>query len=157
MAGGTGSSLRQRKTERSRRGTPCCTYRYRMWLLAGCTPVHVHLLNAEVGHIVTLVFRQCRFGQTRLLCQRFQLQTPLHTQVFEPFSQCQLDVHGRTSDVFCTVYHFRRFLSISVEFCSFCTCFPTLWIYGTAAMEVLSYRQKENISLPSSEHIKGFP
>ena len=24
------------KTERSRRGTPCCTYRYRMWILAGC-------------------------------------------------------------------------------------------------------------------------
>ena len=24
------------KTERSRRGTPCCTYRYRLWLLAGC-------------------------------------------------------------------------------------------------------------------------
>ena len=35
-AGGKGSSLRQRKTERSRRGTPCCTYRYRMWSLAGC-------------------------------------------------------------------------------------------------------------------------
>ena len=36
MAGGTGSHLRQRKTERSRWGTPCCTYRYRMWILAGC-------------------------------------------------------------------------------------------------------------------------
>ena len=24
------------KTERSRRGMPCCTYRYRLWLLAGC-------------------------------------------------------------------------------------------------------------------------
>ena len=24
------------KTERSRRGTPCCTYRYRLWSLAGC-------------------------------------------------------------------------------------------------------------------------
>ena len=60
---------------------------------------------------------------------------------------CELIVHE----------NFQRFLSISVEFCSFCTCFPTLWIYGTAAMEVLSYRQKENISLPSSEHIKGFP
>ena len=35
LAGGTGSSLRQRKTERSRWGTPCCTYRYRMWILAG--------------------------------------------------------------------------------------------------------------------------
>ena len=57
-----------------------------------------HGINAEVGHIVALVFRQRRFGQTRLLCQRFQLQMPLHTQVFEPFSQCQLDVHGRTSD-----------------------------------------------------------
>ena len=36
LAGGTGSSFRQRKTERSRWGTPCCTYRYRMWILAGC-------------------------------------------------------------------------------------------------------------------------
>ena len=37
MAGGTSSSRRQqRETERSRRGTPCCTYRYRLWLLAGC-------------------------------------------------------------------------------------------------------------------------
>ena len=36
VAGGTGSHLRQRKTERSRWGTPCCTYRYRMWILAGC-------------------------------------------------------------------------------------------------------------------------
>ena len=37
VAGGTGSSYpQQRKTERSRRGTPCCTYRYRMWILAGC-------------------------------------------------------------------------------------------------------------------------
>ena len=36
MAGGTGSHLRQRKTERSRWGMPCCTYRYRMWILAGC-------------------------------------------------------------------------------------------------------------------------
>ena len=107
-----------------------------------------HCINAEVGHIVALIFRQCRFGQTRLLCQRFQLQIPLHTQVFEPFSQCQLDVHGRTSDVFCTVYHFRQFLSISVEFCSFCIYFPTLWIYGTAAIVVLSYRQKENILTP---------
>ena len=31
LAGGTGSSYpKQRKTERSRRGTPCCTYRYRL-------------------------------------------------------------------------------------------------------------------------------
>ena len=36
VAGGTGSHLRQRKTERSRRGTPCCTYRYRVWIFAGC-------------------------------------------------------------------------------------------------------------------------
>ena len=36
VAGGTGSYLRQRKTGSSRRGTPCCTYRYRMWILAGC-------------------------------------------------------------------------------------------------------------------------
>ena len=36
VAGGTGSYLWQRKTERSRWGTLCCTYRYRMWILAGC-------------------------------------------------------------------------------------------------------------------------
>ena len=40
VAGGTGSSCpQQRETERSRRGTPCCTYRYRLWLLAGCVRV----------------------------------------------------------------------------------------------------------------------
>ena len=32
MAGGAGSSCKQRKTGSSRWGTPCCTYRYRMWL-----------------------------------------------------------------------------------------------------------------------------
>ena len=37
VAGGADSSYpKQRKTERSRWGTPCCTYRYRMWILAGC-------------------------------------------------------------------------------------------------------------------------
>ncbi len=36
MAGGTGSSCKQRKTGSSRRGTPCCTYRCCLWLLAGC-------------------------------------------------------------------------------------------------------------------------
>ena len=36
MAGGTGSHLRQRKTGSSRWGTPCYTYRCRMWILAGC-------------------------------------------------------------------------------------------------------------------------
>ena len=50
VAGGTGSSHRQqRETERSRRGTPCCTYRYRMWILAGCvrqgTPCFCFALN----------------------------------------------------------------------------------------------------------------
>ena len=59
LAGGTGSSCpQQRKTERSRRGTPCCTYRYRLWLLAGCvlfrdapcffTMLH-HFLRAASG------------------------------------------------------------------------------------------------------------
>ena len=32
MAGGAGSSCKQRKTGSSRWGTPCCTYRYRPWL-----------------------------------------------------------------------------------------------------------------------------
>ena len=36
MAGRTGSSCKQRKTGSSHWGTPCCTYRYRLWLLAGC-------------------------------------------------------------------------------------------------------------------------
>ena len=37
LAGRAGSSCpQQRKTECSRRGTPCCTYRYRLWSLAGC-------------------------------------------------------------------------------------------------------------------------
>ena len=40
MAGRAGSSHhQQRKTERSRRGTPCCTYRCCLWLLAGCVRV----------------------------------------------------------------------------------------------------------------------
>ena len=38
-----------RETERSRRGTPCCTYRCRMWILAGCVrkahPVFYFVLN----------------------------------------------------------------------------------------------------------------
>ena len=36
MAGGAGSSCKQRKAGSSHWGTPCCTYRYRLWLLAGC-------------------------------------------------------------------------------------------------------------------------
>ena len=38
LAGRTGSSYprQKKKTERSRRGTPCCTYRYRLWSFAGC-------------------------------------------------------------------------------------------------------------------------
>ena len=32
MAGGAGSSCKQRKTGSSRWGTPCCTYRYRIWI-----------------------------------------------------------------------------------------------------------------------------
>ena len=38
LAGGTGPSRRQqRETERSRRGTPCCTYRYRTWIFQGAS------------------------------------------------------------------------------------------------------------------------
>ena len=36
LAGRTGPSCKQRKTGSSHWGTPCCTYRYRLWLLAGC-------------------------------------------------------------------------------------------------------------------------
>ena len=40
MAGRTGSSGKQRKTGSSLRWeTPCCTYRYCLWLLAGCVRV----------------------------------------------------------------------------------------------------------------------
>ena len=39
MAGRAGSSCKQRKTGSSHWGTPCCTYRYRLWLLAGCVRV----------------------------------------------------------------------------------------------------------------------
>ena len=40
LAGRAGSSCpQQRKTECSRRGTPCCTYRCCLWLLAGCVRV----------------------------------------------------------------------------------------------------------------------
>ena len=50
MAGRTGSHLQQRETERSRRGTPCCTYRYRMWIFQGVSysgvpPVFVLILH----------------------------------------------------------------------------------------------------------------
>ena len=51
LAGRAGSSCpQQRKTERSRRGTPCCTYRCCLWLLAGCvlfrgTPCFCFVLN----------------------------------------------------------------------------------------------------------------
>ena len=58
MAGGTGSACKQRKTGSSHWGTPCCTYRYRLWLLAGCvlfrdapcffTMLH-HFLRAASG------------------------------------------------------------------------------------------------------------
>ena len=36
LQSGTGSSYKQRKTGSSHWGTSCCTYRYRLWLLAGC-------------------------------------------------------------------------------------------------------------------------
>ena len=39
MAGEAGSSCKQRKTGSSHWGTPCCTYCYRLWLLAGCVRV----------------------------------------------------------------------------------------------------------------------
>ena len=55
MAGGTGSShYQQRETERSRRGTPCCTYRYRMWLLAGCVRVDAPCFCVYFYHHINL-------------------------------------------------------------------------------------------------------
>ena len=42
------------KTERSQRGTPCCTYRYRIWILAGCVrrahPVFVFMETHAVPY-----------------------------------------------------------------------------------------------------------
>ncbi len=117
-----------------------CAYPASLPLYVHCTIAQMQVRKDCIWAF--FVFRHAQQvirGHTIKLSQRFQLQMPLRTQVFEPFSQCQLDVHGRTCDVFCTVYHFRRFLSISVEFCSFCTRFPTLWIYGTVAIAVLSY------------------
>ena len=37
VAGGAGSYCNQRKTGSSRWGTPCCTYRYRMWIFQGAS------------------------------------------------------------------------------------------------------------------------
>ena len=50
VAGGTGSSCKQRKNGSSHWGTPCCTYRYRMWIFQGASysgahPVFCFALN----------------------------------------------------------------------------------------------------------------
>ena len=53
MAGRAGSSCpQQRKTERSRRGTPCCTYRYCLWSLAGCVRVGVPCFFTMLHHFL---------------------------------------------------------------------------------------------------------
>ena len=56
MAGGAGSSCKQRKTGSSHWGTPCCTYRYRIWIFQGASgwthPVFTmlhHFLRAASG------------------------------------------------------------------------------------------------------------
>ena len=40
------------KTERSRRGTPCCTYRYRLWLLAECVRVGAPCFFTMLHHFL---------------------------------------------------------------------------------------------------------
>ena len=55
LAGGTGSSCRKRKTGSSRRWeTPCCTYRYRLWLLAGCVRVGAPCFCGYFYHHINL-------------------------------------------------------------------------------------------------------
>ena len=51
VAGGTGPSCKQRKTGSSLRwGTPCCTYRCCLWLLAGC------VRRAHPVFVLSLIF-----------------------------------------------------------------------------------------------------
>ena len=53
LAGRTGSSHRQqRETERSRRGTPCCAYRYCLWSLAGCVRVGAPCFFTMLHHFL---------------------------------------------------------------------------------------------------------
>ena len=53
LAGRAGSSCpQQRKTERSRRGTPCCTYRYCLWSLAGCVRVDAPCFFTMLHHFL---------------------------------------------------------------------------------------------------------
>ena len=46
------SHRQQRETERSRRGTLCCTYRYRLWLLAGCVRVGAPCFFTMLHHFL---------------------------------------------------------------------------------------------------------
>ena len=68
MAGRAGSSCpQQRKTERSRRGTPCCTYRYCLWSLAGCVRVGVPCFFSVCltnNHCVALTSKDSSFLMT---------------------------------------------------------------------------------------------
>ena len=55
LAGGTVSSHpQQRKTERSRRGTLCCTYRCCLWSLAGCVRVDAPCFCVYFYHHINL-------------------------------------------------------------------------------------------------------
>ena len=97
LAGGTVSSHpQQRKTERSRRGTLCCTYRCCLWSLAGCVRVDapcfiLTLISVSSFFIVTFVHlsfpyvlqciclsQQCPFGAFLYLhTDRFFYMYPL--------------------------------------------------------------------------------
>ena len=61
VAGGAGSSCpQQRKTERSQWGTPCCTYRYRVWIFAGCVRVGapffvLYFLNYLIASLYSII------------------------------------------------------------------------------------------------------
>ena len=52
MAGGAGSSCKQRKTGSSHWGTPCCTYRCCLWLLAGCVRVDAPCFFTMLHHFL---------------------------------------------------------------------------------------------------------
>ena len=52
LAGRAGSSCKQRKTGSSHWGTPCCTYRYRLWPLAGCVRVDAPCFFTMLHHFL---------------------------------------------------------------------------------------------------------
>ena len=111
MAGGTSSShYQQRETERSRRGTPCCTYLCRMWIFQGASgwahPVFVLPLifyPMASSHILQIFLRvtvqdQVCIAQWGIVDEVVQL-CPLHHGYIKCIlqGQCNLLLHERAS------------------------------------------------------------